>query len=185
VRETVVARSYAEALFELGERHDAHEEFARGFELMATLLASDPRIGMFMATPKIDAQQKQQALRTALAERVSPLFLNFVMVVVRNRRQRLLATIGEAYGELMDESRGRVRARVTLAHEADAALRATITAELERLTGKTVMPAITVDPSILGGIIVRYGDHIMDGSLRRRLLALRRRLVEATLPPRG
>jgi F-type H+-transporting ATPase subunit delta len=64
-------------------------------------------------------------------------------------------------------------------------LRATITAELERLTGKTVMPAITVDPSILGGIIVRYGDHIMDGSLRRRLLALRRRLVEATLPPRG
>jgi F-type H+-transporting ATPase subunit delta len=92
VRETVVARSYAEALFELGERHDAHEEFARGFELMATLLASDPRIGMFMATPKIDAQQKQQALRTALAERVSPLFLNFVMVVVRKRRQRLLAT---------------------------------------------------------------------------------------------
>jgi F-type H+-transporting ATPase subunit delta len=185
VHETVVARSYAEALFELGEKHGAHEEFARGFELMARLLASDSRIGTFLGTPKIAVQQKQQALRTALAHQVTPLFLNFVMVLVRKRRQRLLGTIGEAYGELMDESRGRVRARVTLAHEADATLRDRITAELERLTGKTVVPAITVDPDILGGIIVRYGDHIMDGSLRRRLLTLRRRLVEATLPPRG
>jgi F-type H+-transporting ATPase subunit delta len=113
------------------------------------------------------------------------MFMHFVLVVLQKRRQRLLRSIAAAYRELLDEKLGRLHAQVTLAREPDEALEQAIIAELTRLTGRTVVPHVTVDPEILGGIVVRFGDHIMDGSVRRRLNRLRQRLVQATLQPAG
>lgn len=182
MQESTVARSYAETLFELGERHDAHDDFAQGLNTVTSLIESDPRISSFLETPKIDAAGKREALRSALAEHVSPMFMSFVLVLMRKRRQRLIRAIAAEYRELLDEKLGRLHVQVTLAHEPDEAAEQAIVAELTRITGRSVIPHITVDPALLGGIVVRYGDHVMDGSLRRRLLAMRQRLVNATLP---
>jgi F-type H+-transporting ATPase subunit delta len=178
VHETTVARSYAEALFELGQRHNAHDEFAQGLNTITSLLDSDPSIRAFLETPKIGVEVKQRALRDALAEQVSPLFMNFVLVVLRKRRQRTLRSIAAAYRDLLDEKLGRLHVHVALAHEPDEAAEQAIISELSRITGRTVIPHIEVNPALLGGIVVRYGDRVMDGSLRRRLLSLRQRLVE-------
>jgi F-type H+-transporting ATPase subunit delta len=70
---------------------------------------------------------------------------------------------------------------VTVAREPDERTEREIAAELSRALGKTVIPTIQVDPKIIGGIIVRYGDRVMDGSLKRRLVTLRRRLLDAKL----
>jgi F-type H+-transporting ATPase subunit delta len=75
--------------------------------------------------------------------------------------------------------------QVTLAHEPDDATEKSITAELSRILGRSVIPHITVDPALLGGIVVRYGDRVLDGSLRRRLISLRHRMVERALPAAG
>jgi hypothetical protein len=83
------------------------------------------------------------------------------------------------YRDLLDEKLGRLHVQVTLAHEPDEARSRRSSAELTRITGRTVIPHISVDPALLGGIVVRYGDHVMDGSLRRRLLSLRTGCVEA------
>jgi F-type H+-transporting ATPase subunit delta len=182
VHGSIVARSYAEALFELGERHHAHEAFVEGLDTIAALLAGEPQIRTFLETPKIDVQRKQQALRDALDDRVPPLLLNFVLVVLQKRRQRLLGTIAGRYRTLLDEKLGLLHADVTLAHEPDAALRQRIADDISRISGRTAVPRITVNPGILGGIIVRYGDRIIDGSLRRRLNNLRRRMVQSSLP---
>jgi F-type H+-transporting ATPase subunit delta len=182
VQSSTVARSYATALFELGERHSAHDDLAVGLNTLTTLLDADPVIRTFLETPKIEVQRKQQALRKALEGQVVPLVLNFVLVVLRKRRQRLLRDIAREYGALLDEKMNRVHAQVTLAHEPDDATEARISSELSRILGKTVVPHIVVNPDILGGIIVRYGDRVLDGSLRRRLLALRHRLVDVALP---
>jgi F-type H+-transporting ATPase subunit delta len=181
VRDTTVARSYAGALFELGERHDAHDAFVQGLNTITTLLDSDPRVRAFLETPKIGVAEKKRALRAALGEQMTPLFMNFVLVVLEKRRQRLLRAIAAEYRELLDAKLGRLHVQVTLAHEPDEATEQTITAELSRVLGRTVIPHITVEPALLGGIVVRYGDRVLDGSLRHRLTALRQRMVGAAV----
>jgi F-type H+-transporting ATPase subunit delta len=182
VRDTTVARSYAEALFDLGEKHGSHDDLAHGLNTITSLLDSDDRVRAFLETPKIDVARKKSVLRTALGEQVSPMFMNFVLIVLQKRRQRLIRTIAAEYRELLDEKLGRLHVQVTLAHEPDDATEQSITAQLSRILGRTVIPHITVEPALLGGIVVRYGDRVMDGSLRRRLVSLRHRMVDAALP---
>jgi F-type H+-transporting ATPase subunit delta len=181
VRDTTVARSYAEALFELGDRHDAHDELAQGLRTMTALLESDPRVGGFLETPKMSIERKRNALRSALGGRVSPLFLNFVLVVLRKRRQRMLPAIAAAYQTLLDEKLGLLHVDVQLAHEPDAAGEQEIIGELTRIFGRTVIPSFRVEPALMGGIVVRAGDLVLDGSLRHRLISLRHQLHEAML----
>ncbi|HUH00057.1 MAG TPA: ATP synthase F1 subunit delta, partial [Gammaproteobacteria bacterium] len=120
-------------------------------------------------------------LRTALAGQVPPVFLNFLLVVLDKRRQRLLGEIALAYRELLDEKLGLLNVEVTLAHELDERGEEEVALQLSRILGRRVLPHLRVDPAILGGIIVRYGDRVLDGSLRRRLVSLRRRLLGAGL----
>lgn len=179
---TIVGRSYADALFELGERHDAHEDIAQGLNLVTTLLDAEPRIRTFLETPKVEVSRKQQVLRETLGGQVTPLFLNFLMVVLRQRRQRLLRDIAAAYRDMLDRKLGRVQVAVTVAHEPDEALEQTLRTELSRIVGQDVVPRIRVEPAILGGVIVRYGDRIIDASVRRRLIGMRRRMADAVAP---
>jgi F-type H+-transporting ATPase subunit delta len=181
VRDTTVARSYAEALFELGEKHGAHDELALGLNTITSLLDADPRIRAFLETPKIAVARKRDTLRATLEEQVSPLFMNFVLVVLQKRRQRLLHTIAAEYRELLDRKLGRLHVQVTLAHEPDDTTEQGITSELSRILGRSVIPHISVDPALLGGIVVRYGDRVLDGSLRHRLMSLRQRMVAAAV----
>jgi F-type H+-transporting ATPase subunit delta len=145
------------------------------------LLASDPRVRTFLFTPQLDATTKKDALRRALAGRVPPLFLNFLMVVLDKRRQRLLPEIGNEYRNLLDEHLGLLNVQITLAREPDERAEEEIAAQLTRILGRKVVPHLHVDPAIVGGIIVRYGDFLLDGSLRRKLLRLRERMLETTL----
>ncbi len=121
-------------------------------------------------------------LREALQDRVPQRFLNFLMVVLDKRRQRILAEMGVAYRALLDQHLGRLNVRVTLAHEPNERMEEDITAELSRILGRRVVPRFDIDPAILGGIVVRYGDRILDASLRRRLITLRTRLLESAVP---
>lgn len=181
MRESTIARSYAEALFELGERHGQSEAFSAALALIATTLESEHRLRLFLETPKVEPAEKKRVLTEALHGEVPPLVLNFLLVVLDKGRQRILPQIAREYRALLDESLGRIHAEVTVAREPDERTEREIAAELSRALGKTVLPSIQVDPKIIGGIIVRYGDRVLDGSLRRRLVTLRRRLLDAKL----
>jgi F-type H+-transporting ATPase subunit delta len=145
------------------------------------MLESDATIRAFLQTPKVDLAAKKAALRAAFAGRVDPLVLNFLLVVLEKRRQALIAEIAREYSSLLDEKRGRLHVQVTLARSPDAAAREAITQELTRILGRTAIAHVTVDPKIIGGIVVRYGDSILDGSVRRRLAGMRSRLYEAAV----
>ncbi len=181
MRETTIARSYAEALFALGERHEAHAAFAEAFHQLSALIERVPRVRTFLESPKIEAANKKAVLQGALQGRVPQLFLNFVLVVLDKRRQRLLPEIAREYDALLDERSGRLHVEVTLAREPDERAEEDLRAELSRILGKRVIPHVVVNPNILGGLVVRYGDKVMDGSLRRRLSTLRRRLLDVEL----
>lgn len=182
MRATTIARSYADTLLALADRHGGAptaEAYGRALEEVAAAVAGEPRVREFLETPRVDAQAKKDALRRAFDGRVPPLFLRFLEVVVEKRRQGLLREIAAEYAALLDERAGRLRARVTLPAAPDAALVEEITTGLTARFGKPVVPTFTVDPSLLGGIVVRVGDRMLDGSVRTRAAALRRRLMAA------
>ena len=184
MRAEIIARNYADTLLELARRNggqDTVEEFGAAMERLAEVVA-DPRVREFLASPRITAEARKESLRGALEGRVPNLFLRFVMVVVDKRRQRLLADIAAEYRTRVDEQLGRVRVEVTTSHEPDQALRDEIGRALATRLGRTVLPTFTVDPSLLGGMVVRYGEEILDGSVRTAAENLRRRLMAVAVP---
>lgn len=178
MRDTTIARSYAVALYDVGDRHGLREEFATAFDELQAVLDGEPSVRLFLETPKVEPEPKKRVLEEALRGRVPDLFLNFLMVVLDKRRQRLIRALGREYHAVLDERLGRVHVEITLAREADDSLRAEIRDRLERMTGRTVIPHFRANPDIIGGIIVRYGDRVLDGSVRRRLVSMRRQLLE-------
>jgi len=186
VRAEIIARNYAETLLALAERHggaDGLEAFGEAADALAQLLRGDPRLRQFLETPRVSAEEKKEALQRALAGRAPEMFVRFVMVLTDKRRQALLPEIATAYRELVDERMGRVRVHVSISHPPDEALQAEIGRALADRLGRTVIPTFSVEPELLGGMVVRMGDQILDGSLRTRAAQLRRRLLAADLPP--
>jgi F-type H+-transporting ATPase subunit delta len=174
---SIVARSYAASVFDLAQKHGLIEEFSANFSTLNSMLG-DAKVRTFLQSPKLDARTKKTVLRAALAERVHPLFLNFLLVVIEKRRQAILADMAKEFHGLVEVSLGRMHVDVTVAHEPSAELHREIREKLSEIFDKQVVPHVNVDSRILGGIIVRHEDKVIDGSLRRRLVALRRRLLE-------
>jgi len=182
VAASIVARTYAEALFELGERSGLQSAFASWMEELARALDAEPRLARFLDAPRVDVTAKREAVEKALGGSIPEPLLRFLFVVIEKRRAGLLRDIAREYQLLQDEALGRVHVQITLARDPDEQIEREIATELSKLLGRKVIPHVEVDPGILGGIIIRYGDRRMDGSLRRRLSSLRRRLKAAALP---
>lgn len=181
MRDETVARSYAETLFELARRNDALDAYGEAMDLVARLLDENPRFRLFLETPRIEADEKKAAVRSAFADGVPRHVLNFVLVVIDKRRQRLLRAIERQYRLLLDEHMGREHVDVTVARPVDDATAALIGDRLSSVLGKQAIPRIVVKPEIIGGVVVRTGDRIFDGSVRRHLDDMRRRLLRTSL----
>lgn len=172
-----VARNYAEALFELAAGEEASVNWGELLEAVAALYRDEPDLRQFLDTPRVPVDEKRQALREALGAGAPERLVRFLLVVLEKRRQRAIPEIAAAYADLLDEEASRVRATVSLPFEPDEALREEVVGELERALGMTVVARFRREPDLIGGIRVRVGDRVMDGSLRRRLEEMRKDLV--------
>lgn len=182
MRDETVARNYAEALLELAERQEGVEAFSAGVADVARVLDEDPRFRAFLETPRIDASAKKEVIRSAFEGRVPRSLMNFLLVAVDKRRQRLLGLIAREFQLLVDERLGRTHVEVTVSRELGAGELTALTGRLSSLFGRTAIPHVRVRPDILGGVVLRSGDTIYDGSLRRRLDRMRHNLLNAELP---
>ncbi len=171
-----IARNYAEALFALGEKSGRTEEYAGLLEALAGAIADSPKVQMVLMSPKVTKGRKGQLLAAALPQ-ASKEFVLFLQAVINRGRQLLLGEIAKEYRGLLDVKFNRVRAGITVARQPDAALQASVTAALSKALGKDVVATYLVDSDILGGVIVRVGDRVLDGSVRRKLAQLRRQLL--------
>ncbi len=171
-----VARNYAETLLALANKANDASGWGTMLRHVADAILNDATLEQFLESPRIPADHKTAMLKRALGERIPHTFLRFLESLVRNRRQTMIPQIAEEYATLLDASQGIVHARVTVARDTSDDEKQSIASRLSSVTGRTVVPHLSVDPSILGGVIVRIGDTVMDGSVRRRLGLLRRRL---------
>jgi F-type H+-transporting ATPase subunit delta len=172
-----IGRNYAETLLTLATREGQAEEWGTLIESVASAMKEDQTLKTFLESPKLAAARKIEILKAALGERVPPLFLRFLETVIMKRRQMVIPEIAQEYRALIDESEDRVHANVTVAREPSEPEQDALKRQLSRLFGKRVMPHISINPAILGGVIVKVGDTVMDGSVRRRLASLRTRML--------
>lgn len=176
MRTETVARNYAEALFQLGERSGNVQRYADLMDAVAAAVEQTPRVQAVLMSPRVPKAEKARLLGGALRETPRE-FVLFLQALVKRGRQQILRAIATEYLNLLDQKLDRVRAGVTLARTPDENLKRAIQEALTRQLGKQVIPAFTVDPEILGGTIVRVGERVLDGSLRRRMTKLRRQLL--------
>lgn len=176
--ESAAAR-YARAVFALAREAEAEEQFAADIAVAADAFGQPGGVA-FLTDRKTPSQRKFAVIDQALAG-LRLEVRNLVKVVASKRRAELLPAIRDRFRELWDRERGVVHARVTTAVPLDSAEREAIAGRLSAMTGRRVELRDEVDPGIIGGLIVRIGDTLMDGSTRTRLLALKQRLQGSML----
>jgi F-type H+-transporting ATPase subunit delta len=185
VTNETIAKNYAETLFDLALKHEGLDTFSEGIDTVVGLLDQNPSFKQFLETPRIADREKKAVLRKALGEALPKQLLNFLLVTVDKRRQRLLGSIAEAFHALLDEHLGRIHVTVTVARALDPAVVEELSGRLSALLGREAIPHLRVKPGILGGVHLKTGDTVYDGTLRRRMKQLKRQLVSAELPDVG
>jgi F-type H+-transporting ATPase subunit delta len=180
MKSTTIARNYAEALLLAAEAEGAGavaERYGRLLEALAGAIQADERIAIALDSPRVSKAAKADLLERGLGRLAPAPFVRFLQAVVRRGRQGLLPEIAQQYDLLQDQRLNRVHAGVTLTHEPDAKLHKQIVESLTAALGKEVRAHFRADGAILGGVVVRVGDRIYDGSVRRKLAVLRRKML--------
>lgn len=181
MKSTTIARNYAEALLLAAEggAHGAEavERYGELLDAVAGAVQADERITVALESPRVSKATKARLLEHALGDIAPAEVVKFLQAIVRRGRQGLLAEIAHEYQGLLDLKLNRVHAGVTLARDPDRQLEQQIAERLAAALRKEVRAHFRIDQRIIGGIVVRVGDRIYDGSVRRKLNALRRRLL--------
>ena len=174
-----IGRNYAEALLSLARKGGDVEHWGELINSIAVAMRENQILRTFLESPKLAATQKIEILEKALGRKVPPLFLRYIETVIRKRRQMLIPQIATEYQALIDESENRLHANVTVAREPAESEKDALARQLTKVFGKRVVPHISLNPGILGGVIVKVGDTVMDGSVRKRLSVLKQRMLAA------
>jgi F-type H+-transporting ATPase subunit delta len=174
VRSTIVARRYAKALFAVGKEDNALDAFGETLAILSELFVKQPDILDAMTNPQypLDVREKV-AGELGRAINGSPVMINFLRLVVQKRRAAELPGIAEVFQGMIDADRNTSRGTVITAVTLNDALKGKVQASLEKLTGKKVILTTRVEPSIIGGLIAKVGDLVLDGSIKSQIAGLK------------
>ena len=168
---------YAKAVFQLAVERGELENWLEDLTQLADSITNE-EFSRVLSAPRVPTSQKEGMIREALGSSVSPLALNLMFLLTSRGAMHLLPDIADRYQEMLDAHRGIERAEVVSAVPLDAALRDSVADMLARTSGREIRLTARVDPEILGGMVIRVGDRVMDGSARTRLQSLRRDMAQ-------
>lgn len=165
-----IAGRYARAFFEIAGQDRRYEDYGRELGRFSALLKGNRDLNEFLANPLFTPPDKKAVVEAILRKAgSSELTANFLKLLVDKRRIGVISDIENRYRELMDETLNKVRVTVGTAFPLTGELAAQLQEGLEKMTGKQVEMTVDVDASLLGGVIVRIGDMIYDGTIRTQL----------------
>ncbi len=177
---TAVGDRYARALFELGEETGQLEVLAQEVAAIAEVFAASGDLRAVLDNPLIEEPQRDGVL-AALARRLrlGPLVVNLLRLMARRHRMAALPDVARTLQSLVDQKSGVLRATITSAVPLDETALRALTAQLEAKTRRRVLVEKKHDPDLIAGLVTRIGDKTIDGSLKGRLDALERRLLQS------
>jgi F-type H+-transporting ATPase subunit delta len=173
-----VARRYALALYEEAEQAGTLERVDDDMLAVRESLDGSRELEGLFRSPIVSSEKKAAVVKQLFEGRVEPLVVRFLLLLVQKQREDMVPAMIRAYNDLRDERQGVVEALVRTAMPLGDAEEASLKQALEARTGKTVRLQTEVDESLVGGVVVRIGDMVLDGSARHQLQQLRERLAQ-------
>jgi F-type H+-transporting ATPase subunit delta len=175
-----MAGRYATALFELALEQNAVDAVRADLEKFETLVTQSADLTRLVRSPVFTADQQSKAIEAVLAKAgIGGLAANFLKTVTSNRRLFAVGEMVKAFRALVARHKGEVTAQVVVAEPLDDRQREALTGALKTVTGKTVGLDVKVDPSIIGGLVVKLGSRMVDSSLRTKLNSIKFAMKEA------
>jgi len=173
-----IVKGYAEALFQVAKSEGLLETVEDEFYSLREALQGNAELREFLSNLRVASEGKKNALVEILGKGLSPITLNHLNLIIDQGRERKLAAIAEEFASLAAASREKVTAEVTTSIPLSEKMAEKLSRALTKLTKKQVFLKPRVDPSILGGAIVRVENKVIDGSLHHQLGRMRRAMVE-------
>ena len=171
------ARRYAQAVFQLAVEYDELENWLDDLTILADSVTNTQFLD-FMSQPRVPTAAKLEVIRESLGDSVSRLALNLISLLATRDLAHILPEIADQYQELLDSHQGIERAEVVSAVPLTDAQHQRAVDLLEGMSGHEVRLSARVEPALIGGMIMRIGDRVVDGSTRSKLRAMRRELSE-------
>ncbi len=171
-----VSKRYARALLYLSQEHGIVDRAYEDMKLISSVLSSSKELQALLKSPVIREGKKQRVLKALFAERLNPLIMTYIQIIVRKQRAALLSGISRSFLVIYKEAKGIELVRLTTAVPVDETIRVKAMQVAENLTELSIEFDEKVDPSIIGGFILNLGDRQFDASIRSRLTAMRKHL---------
>jgi ATP synthase F1 delta subunit len=172
-----LAQVYARSLFQVAREQDKLDLLREQIGQLADAVAAKRELQTFFFSPYFSTEEKQGALERML-DGADPVLVNFLKLLIENHRMPVIFRIRQQYERLWEEENRTLPAEITSAVELDKATTDSVGKAIGERTGRKVTLAARVDPDILGGIVVRVGNSILDASIRNRLEQLRKHVAQ-------
>ncbi|CUH95493.1 hypothetical protein P22_1564 [Propionispora sp. 2/2-37] len=172
-----LAVKYAQALFELASEQQRPDEVAAQLHMVVETVTEHQELATLLYHPRIPATAKKETISKIFSQELTESVYRFLMLLIDKHREAILPAIEEEYTKFVNETNHVMEAMVTTAMPLAASEEAALSAKLSRVTGKKVILRTTIDQAIIGGIIVKMGDKLIDGSVVRQLQVLKNSLL--------
>jgi F-type H+-transporting ATPase subunit delta len=172
-----LAQVYGRSLFQVAQEQGKLDELREQLGQFADALDQHRELAVFFFSPYFSTQEKRDALGTLL-DGADEIFINFLALLIENHRMPVIFRIRHEYERLWDEENRTLPVQITSAIALDDATTESLGKTIGERAGRKVTLAARVDPDILGGIIIRVGNSILDASIRNRLEQLRRHVAQ-------
>jgi len=177
MNQSIISTRYAKALILSGIDNKCLDEFKADMELIGDTIKKNPMFGQILDNPVIKPQQKRKVLNELLVKHVHPLTLNFIHLIIRNRREILLADVSRSFIALYEKSKGIKRAHVVSATGMDEPAKKQLQHHLNRMFQADVKMTDETNPDLIGGFILRVDDQQYDASMSSALKRMRKTLT--------
>jgi F-type H+-transporting ATPase subunit delta len=177
VADVKVARRYAGALFNAAQKLGRVDAVQTDLQMLVLLWNTTPALSRSLESPLIPGDRKHAVVDELFGKDTDPLTRSFLHLLISKRREDILRTVEAEFRILSDEARGLIRAEATVAAPLSDPDRAALVEGLKTRTGKQIELEVRVDPVVLGGVVVRMQDTVIDGSVRGALERLREQML--------
>jgi F-type H+-transporting ATPase subunit delta len=171
--------AYAHSLLELANEQKQAEPIGAELNDLRKIVEDNPAAREMMSNPAIGVEERSKMLDRTFRNNVSPLLFNVLGVINQHNRLGLVAELAQAYRELLDKQLGKVEVEITVASALDSQMASNAQTKITAALGKEAVVHQKVDPSIIGGVIVRVGDKLIDASVRHQLEAMKQQMLAA------
>ena len=175
--DVIIARRYAQAFKEEADSLGITEKVDADVALVRASLVESRELRQVFESPVVSREKKSAIVKALFQERVDPTTLRFLLLMIAKRREDIFSQVGQAYAELRDEQLGIVDVSVRIARPMDETEEKELQRSIENMIGKRARLNIQMDSSLLGGLVVRVGDTLYDGSVSNQLKSLREKLT--------